>query len=77
MIKCYYCAGKLKKQKVNIARYWGSELIAFENVPAIVCEQCGERYFEAKVSEEIDQKIKKWLQKKDLNEKIIVPVLHF
>lgn len=77
MNNCYFCGSKLKEEKVNIARYWGEELISLQNVPAIVCKQCGERYFEANVSTEIDKKIKTWLQKKEANTKITVPVLHF
>lgn len=50
MNKCYFCDGKLKKEHVNIARYWGKTLVALEKVPALVCSQCGERFFDAKVS---------------------------
>jgi len=80
MNRCYFCEGKLKKEKVNIARYWGKKLIALENVPALICQQCGERYFEAKVSAGIDAKIKLALDKKSRKEgidKIAVPVLQF
>ena len=77
MKNCYLCGGTLKREEVNITRYWGTKLVALENVPAMICRQCGERYFEAKVSEQIDQKIKKGLQEKNFVDKIVVPVLHF
>lgn len=77
MNKCYVCDGKLRREKVNIARYWGSGLIALNDVPALVCEVCGERYFEAKVSEKVDQKIKQVTSSKISPQKINVPVVQF
>ncbi|MBI4059020.1 type II toxin-antitoxin system MqsA family antitoxin [Candidatus Microgenomates bacterium] len=73
---CYFCGGKLKKEKVDIARYWGKDLLALRDVPALVCQQCGERYFEAKVSDKIDQKIHQALNAKPDNT-IDVPVVQF
>ena len=64
MNKCYLCGGRLKKQKVDIARYWGRDLIALNDVPALICQKCGERYFEAKVSSQIDDKIKLAIMKR-------------
>lgn len=78
MKDCYFCrGGQVKKRKVNIARYWGKELIVLNNVPALVCIQCGERYFEAKVSKKIDEHIKQILKKKSLVKTIDVPVVSF
>ncbi len=77
MNKCYFCTGKLKKANVNIARYWGKDLIALNNVPALVCQQCGERYFEAEVSAKIDQRIQGALRRKSSLEKIDVPIVQF
>lgn len=77
MNECYICSGKLKKQKVDIARYWGKELITLNDVPALVCQKCGERYFEAKVSSQIDQKIQQVLKRKTSLQKIDVPVVQF
>lgn len=77
MTKCYLCEGKLKKQHVNIVRYWGKELVALNDVPALVCQQCGERYFDAKVSRKIDQRIKDALKSKASIETIAVPVTQF
>lgn len=77
MTKCYFCEGKLRKQNVDIVRYWGKELIALNEVPALVCQQCGERYFNAKISARIDQKIKDALKRKASIEKIAVPVMQF
>lgn len=77
MNKCYLCGGRLKKQKVDIARYWGKELVALNDVPARICQKCGERYFEAKVSAKIDEKIQQAVRGKTSIPRIDVPVLSF
>ena len=77
MNKCLVCGGQLKRKKVDIARYWGKELVALNDVPSLVCIRCGERYFEAKVSHKIDDKIQDVLKKKTSVEKIDVPVVYF
>ena len=74
---CYFCrTGQLKKEKVNITRFWGKDLVALNDVPALVCQQCGERYFDAKTSHKIDDRIQQALKSKSLP-KINVPVLQF
>jgi len=47
---CHYCNGKVTERPVVVDYRWGSNLLAvIENVPAGVCEICGERYFKAEV----------------------------
>lgn len=78
MNKCYFCrTGDLKKKEVDIVRYWGKELIALNNVPALVCDQCGEKYFDAKTSHKIDKLIQDALKRRSSLQKIDVPVVHF
>lgn len=77
MTKCYFCKGRLQRKRVDIARYWGEELIALKNVPAFVCSQCSERFFEAKVSKKIDQKIQQVIKNKAVQDKIDVPIVLF
>ena len=50
MRECYFCKGKTEKQRVTVDYRWGDKLVVIENVPAEVCTQCGERYFDAGVS---------------------------
>ena len=51
---CSFCGGQVAEQKVQVDYRFGSELIVFENVPAGVCRQCGERYFTAKVAKTLE-----------------------
>ena len=77
MDKCFYCDSELKKEKVDLARYWGKSLIAINDVPALVCKKCGERFFEAKVSHKIDEKIQQVITKKISSEKMNVPLVNY
>ena len=47
---CHFCGGTVSEQKVTVDYRWGEELITvIKNVPAGVCEMCGEKYFKAAV----------------------------
>ena len=44
---CFLCGGTLKPQTVTKIQTWKGELKGvIENVPAFVCNQCGEKYFD-------------------------------
>lgn len=76
-MKCYICSNTLSKRRVDIARYWGEELIALQDVPVLLCKKCGNRFFEAKISARIDERIKQALLKRSGFESINVPVISF
>jgi YgiT-type zinc finger domain-containing protein len=77
MEKCYICGNKLNRKRVDIARYWGEELVVLHDVPTLLCKNCGNRYFEAKVSAKIDERIKQALRKRAAFESISVPVVQY
>jgi len=52
---CAQCGGTLERQIVTHTQPWGEELYEFENVPALVCRQCGEVWLEAGVGQLIDK----------------------
>lgn len=60
---CSFCGGEVRDNRVELDyRYKGKPYI-FQNVPAGVCQQCGERYLTAKVAKEIERRIRtkgKW-----------------
>jgi YgiT-type zinc finger domain-containing protein len=56
--KCFFCKGKLTEEKVNVDFRWGKDLIVIEDVPATVCRQCGEKYFDAQVYREMERLVK-------------------
>ncbi len=51
---CSFCKGKLVKGKTEFMARAGNEVVVIKDVPAWVCEQCGESYFTAAVSRRID-----------------------
>lgn len=52
---CYYCGGEMLEREVDLEFRWGGRLFIIEGVPTVVCQQCGERFFTAAVSEELDR----------------------
>jgi YgiT-type zinc finger domain-containing protein len=53
--KCALCNGKVVNKFVTAENWWADSLTLIENVPAFVCESCGEQYFDAKTSIILDQ----------------------
>jgi YgiT-type zinc finger domain-containing protein len=49
MKECYFCKGRVFPQKIKVDFRWGRKLKVIENVPASVCQQCGEKYFQSSV----------------------------
>lgn len=47
--ECYFCKGRVVQQKVKVDFRWGRKLKVIESVPAGICQQCGEKYFESAV----------------------------
>lgn len=60
---CSFCDGDVREAKVELEYRYQGKLYIFQNVPAGVCEQCGEKYLTAKVTKEIENRIRtkeKW-----------------
>jgi len=53
--KCYFCKGKVVKKRITIDYRWGEDLIVIKDVPAGVCQQCGEKYLESAVYKELER----------------------
>ena len=51
---CYFCRGTIEKRNVDVDFRWGKRLKVIRSVPAGVCRQCGERYFDADVYKAIE-----------------------
>lgn len=56
---CSYCGGRVTERLTQKPCFWGDKLVALvDQVPAGVCEQCGERYYRAAVLKRIETKLK-------------------
>ena len=52
---CDFCGGKTKLRRVKKHHRHKGRLYVIENVPAEVCQECGERYFHATTLDAIDR----------------------
>ncbi len=43
--RCMYCQGELEPRRVSRVQEYEGRWIVIENLPALVCRQCGERFF--------------------------------
>ena len=55
MERCYFCKGQVVPKRVRHIHEWGERVLIFENVPAEVCQQCGEIYFGPEALKMMDQ----------------------
>jgi len=54
-IKCVYCNGTVVDSTTTDYYNWGNDyLVIIENVPCGICQECGEKYFEAIVTRQIE-----------------------
>ena len=73
--RCDFCSeGRLRSQQVREYYRAGKGLVVIENVPAYVCDKCGERYYEARVAKQMRQLAKKGMRNKT---KISFPLVRF
>jgi YgiT-type zinc finger domain-containing protein len=68
---CSFCGGVVKEDKIELEYRYKGKLYLFKDVPAGVCQQCGERYLTAKITKEIERRIQ---TKEKWNKTIAVPV---
>lgn len=54
-MNCFKCKGKLEEKKVNYMVDLESTIIIIKGVPAKVCSDCGEQYFNDETSENIEK----------------------
>ena len=52
--RCDLCGGQLKPGTTTLEVWRGEELVVIRDVTADVCQQCGEAYISAEVSEHLD-----------------------
>jgi YgiT-type zinc finger domain-containing protein len=70
--KCHFCGGKVSEKKITVDYRWGAELVTIiKNVPAGVCEVCGEEYFKGPVVKAMEQLARSKTKPKEL---LTIPV---
>ncbi len=78
MKKCYFCHSEnLKEELVDFDFWWGDRLVLLKSVPALVCQDCGEKYFTPDVSEKMKKLARKAAADESAYEKLNVPIVPF
>ncbi|MDI6752094.1 MAG: type II toxin-antitoxin system MqsA family antitoxin [bacterium] len=70
---CSFCGGKVLPQRVKVDYWWKGDLTIIENVPAGVCQQCGEEYYDGPIAEEMEHLVKS----KEVIRTISIPVKEY
>ncbi|WAM37147.1 type II toxin-antitoxin system MqsA family antitoxin [Caldicellulosiruptor acetigenus] len=63
-MRCPLCGGELREGRVNHVVDIEGRTIIVKNVPALVCEQCGESYIEDEVAIKLEKIVNKLLENK-------------
>jgi YgiT-type zinc finger domain-containing protein len=53
--RCDLCGGEVRPGQTTLEIWYRGELVVVRDVPADVCQQCGEAYISAAVSEKLDR----------------------
>lgn len=53
--RCYLCGRSTQRELVTAKNWWGNDFALVEHVPAWICQNCGEVYFDAETSRTLDQ----------------------
>ena len=54
-MKCNECGTELKEMKTEVNSGWGEYRVVIKDVPALVCEKCGNKLFKAQEMEMIEK----------------------
>ena len=76
MKKCYFCKGTVKAERITHIHRWGEQVVILEDVPADVCQQCGEVYFAPAILKVMDRLVENRQREKPKRE-FLVPVYSF
>ena len=56
---CDFCDGNLAPRQVRVVRSRGRKLMVIDNVPALVCGQCGMRHYDSPVVRSMEALLKR------------------
>jgi len=52
-VHCIFCGGKLEKKRVTFTYEQDDKYLLVENVPAEVCNKCGEKTYSPEVTDQL------------------------
>ena len=62
--RCSFCKGRLIKGETEFIVRVESELLVIREIPAYVCEECGEAYYTPDISRKIDRIMERFHESK-------------
>ncbi len=68
-MKCFMCKGEIIEKNVNYVVDLDKTIIIIKSVPARVCTQCGEKYFDDEVAKRLEVMVN---QLKELNTEVVI-----
>lgn len=71
---CSFCGGEVQEEIVELDYRYKGKLFVFRDVPAGVCQQCGEKYLTAHTAKAIEREME---VESAQRETIAVPVIPF
>ena len=74
MKTCYFCRGTIRSKKIEHVHRWGHQIFLLKDLPAEVCEDCGEVYFGPEALSLMDEAV---TGKIPVVETIQIPVVSF
>jgi len=74
MTECYFCKGKVVEAKTEVDFRWGKKLKVLKDVPARVCQQCGEKYFHSAIYKAMEKLVTGRVKP---SSRLSVDVVHF
>lgn len=73
-MKCLVCHHEMTDRSITLDLRVGEELIVIEEVPATVCEHCGEQVFTPEVTRQVQATAK---ERKQVARTMVVPVFSY
>ncbi len=72
---CSFCGSEVTEQLVTVIRLYKGRMVMIEGVPAGVCRQCGERYYQGAVVEAMERLMD--VSSPKVVRRVTVPVMEF
>ena len=54
-MKCFFCKGQTREETTKFIVDLGTCVVIVKNVPALVCQQCGEASFSDEVAKQLER----------------------
>ena len=75
---CTFCGGEVVEMRIDYDYRRKGQLLIMKNVPAGVCQQCGEKYFEPDVLRQMDERYHDIVDRRQKPEEVVeVPAVSF